>query len=326
MLLSIIIVSYNTQKLTLEAVQAVTKSLESSSTLKMATEIIIVDNDSHDQSVDLLKQLKKELTVPLIIIENHKNVGFAAANNQAIKIGHGSFFLFLNSDTVIQNHALDQLMATWLETPDNQRTAGLSSHAGELDHLGILAATLVNADGSPQTQGGSFPSLLTLAVHMLLLDDLPLIGKWLPSTQHTGKSQSQSKITGKLRQQDWVGATAMMVKKEVFAEIGTLDEKIFMYGEDVEFCMRAKAHHWDIAVHRQAVITHLGSASSSSENAILGELKGYVYIWTKHKPFWQLTIIKSLIKVGCLLRMVIFGTILGNATKASIYLRAWESI
>jgi GT2 family glycosyltransferase len=118
----------------------------------------------------------------------------------------------------------------------------------------------------------------------------------------------------------------MMIRKAVFSEVGLLDENIFMYGEDVEFCLRARSHHWDVAIDTQAVVTHLGSASSSSVRAIEGELKGYLYIWSKHGPLWQLPLVKLILKAGCVLRWLVFGTMAKQPEKAQAYARIWQQL
>jgi len=220
-----------------------------------------------------------------------------------------------------------------VKTFDKQKidspTATLSSYHGKLDKLGILTSTLLNTDKSHQPQGGSFPNLLSLTSHMLLLDDLPIIGKFLPSTQHTGLSGHASNPPAsklKLIQKDWVGATAMMIRKEVFDEVGLLDDNIFMYGEDIEFCIRAKDHHWDIAIHPQAKVVHLGSASSSADNALRGEFKAYQYIWAKHKPLWQTPILNIFLKLGCCLRIFLFGTILRQTNRSNVYKKILKNL
>ena len=165
---------------------------------------------------------------------------------------------------------------------------------------------------------------------MFFLDDLPFFGKYFPSTQQTGKNfqrlSSPAEDNLRLQKMGWVGGTAMMIRKEVIDEIGLLDEKIFMYAEDIEFCVRARDHHWDIAIHPQAYITHFGSASSSSENAILGEIRGYLYIWAKHKPFWQMNIVRSLLVIGVYLRIFLFGVLLRDSKRANIYKKAISSL
>lgn len=317
MLLSIVIVSYNTAKLTVQAVQSAIADIQQSGLLKSQSEVIVIDNNSADESVAILKNLAKTSPIPLMVITRKTNDGFAVANNDGIRRAKGHYVLLLNSDTIVHAHSLERLVTAMEEHPVNDLTSTTRSQRGKLDRLGILAAALSNPDGTSQPQGGSFPTLTSLACHMLMLDDLPVIGQWLPSTQHTGKRTPSATAQDTLRQQDWVGGTAMLVRRQVIDEIGDLDEGIFMYGEDVEFCLRAQQHHWDVALHPAAEITHYGMASGSSAKALAGELAGYLYIWAKHKPHWQQPIARILIKLGILLRTLIFGTM--NPEKARLY-------
>ena len=327
MILSIVIVSYNTQLLTLEAVRSAWKDAQNSSVLKDKTEIFVVDNNSSDDSV---KTLKDTFGSKITIIENKQNVGFAKANNQGIEKASGTYILLLNSDTLVQQGALENLVKAMEDHELSDSTAHLESSYGRLDKLGILAATLLNEDGTIQPQGGSFPRLISLFCHMAMLDDLPLIGRLFPSTQHTGLRQTEKLIyrtqDHRLIRRDWVGATAMLIRKALIDEIGMLDENIFMYGEDVEFCLRAKHHHWDVAIHPLAKITHIGSASGSSTNAILGELKGYQYIWAKHKPLWQQPLARLILKMGALQRQLVFGTIARDTKRQKAYQQALEEL
>ncbi len=336
MLLSVIIVSYNTAELTVQTLQSLEADLSTSKDLLKKTEVFVVDNNSADDSVKQISKYARASAVPIKLITNAKNLGFAGANNQALRAAQGKYIFLLNSDTIVQLGTIPKLISAFELTPDTA-TAVLSSQPKTLDHLGILAATLLNQDGTVQSQGGSFPSLSTLFFHMSLLDDLPILGKLLPSTQHTGLRTSQRAHVGMednlenapekpdLLQTDWVGGTALMIKRDVIDEIGLLDEKIFMYGEDVEWCMRAKAHHWDVAIHNAAYVTHLQSQSSGSENALRGELLGYLYIWSKHKPLWQLPLVKGILLFGVLVRIVLFS-LLNQRTKAQQYLRILHSI
>lgn len=315
MKLSIIIVSYNTSDLTIQTLDSVVASLKDDTKLLSTTELFIVDNDSKDDSVSRVKSWKRDHKVPLTIIENKENLGFAKANNQAIKQAKGELILFLNSDTIIQKGALSQMVDDF--QPIDNTTSVLESAGDKIDRLGILAPRLLNTDKTHQPQGGNFPNLLTLFIQMTMLDDLPMIGKYLPSTQHTGKSDRE-KTVSKLKARDWVGGTAMMIRKEMIDDIGDLDENIFMYGEDTEYCLRAKKHLWDVAIDHRAKVIHLGSASSSSDKAIKGELKAYLYIWGKHMPIWQLDVARFIIKLGLLLRVILFS-ILPKPKKRKLY-------
>lgn len=322
MILSIITVSYNTKDLTLQTLETAIKEVNSSKKLKDQTEIFVVDNDSKDGSPKACEELLKKLKFPHYrVFTNKENLGFARANNQATEIAKGKYIILLNSDTITHKGGLSLLVEAMEKNGIGEISAN-SEDSGELDKLGIIAPTLLNPDGSIQNQGGSLPSLGTVAAQMLFLDDIPFIGKFFPSTQHTGMSDfafaSYDENTPKLISKGWIAGTAMMIRKELIDDIGMLDGNIFMYGEDQEYCMRARNHHWDIAIHPKAKITHFGCASSSSRNAIHGEFKGYLYIWKKHMPTWQLPILKTILYVGAVLRQVIY-TLRGKETPASIY-------
>ncbi len=322
LLLSISIVSYNTRALTLQTITTVLAACAHSPELQKGTEIIVVDNNSNDGSLEALQELAaKEKSVS--VIANTTNAGFAKANNQAILASKGTFILLLNSDTEVAPDALQQLLTTMGATEKTMATALRDAHPNKLDNLGILSAALFNPDLSPQSQGGDLPTLTSLKNHFLFLDDLPFIGKLLPSTQHTGNNQ-HNQSTEQPTLMGWVAGTAMLVRRSVFAQIGLLDEAIFMYGEDMEFCLRAAKHHIDCAIDQKAHVIHLQSASSGSANALLGEIRGYLYIWSKHKPLWQYPFLKAILFVGCFVRWVVFGTIKKNTHKASIYTQAMK--
>jgi len=325
MKLSIITVSYNTKDLTLQTLSSAIKEINSSKLLKNQTEIFVVDNDSKDGSPQACEKLLKELKFPHYkVFANKENLGFARANNQATEAAKGEYIILLNSDTITQKGGLSLLVETMDKNGINEQTAN-HSNSGNFDKLGIIAPTLLNPDGSIQNQGGSLPTLATVAAQMLFLDDIPFLGRFFPSTQHTGMSdfafQSYDENTPKLISKGWIAGTAMMIRRELIDDIGMLDGNIFMYGEDQEYCMRARHHHWDIAIHPKAKITHFGQASSSSRNAIHGEIKGYLYIWKKHKPTWQLPLLKMIIFKGCLLRQIIY-TLRGQTVPATIYKEA----
>ena len=325
MILSLITVSYNTKELTLQTLETAIKEINASKILKDQTEIFVVDNDSKDDSPKACEKLLKKLKFPHYkVFANHENLGFARANNQATEIAKGKYIILLNSDTITHKGGLSLLVEALEKSDIREETANLTS-SGKLDKLGIIAPTLLNPDGSIQNQGGSLPSLKTVAAQMLFLDDIPFFGRFFPSTQHTGMSDfaftSYSEDNPKLISKDWVAGTAMMIRREVIDDIGMLDGNIFMYGEDQEYCMRARHHHWDIAIHPKAKITHFGCASSSSKNAIHGEFKGYLYIWKKHMPTWQLPILKTILWTGAFLRQVIY-TLGGKKIPATIYKEA----
>ena len=101
--LSIIIVSFNTKKILKDCIESVVKT-----TKKIKYEIIVVDNDSKDGSVELLRKLAKKY--PIRIIANKNNAGFGIANNQGAQIAKGKYILFLNSDTIVKKNVLGEMI------------------------------------------------------------------------------------------------------------------------------------------------------------------------------------------------------------------------
>jgi hypothetical protein len=126
--------------------------------------------------------------------------------------------LLLNSDTVVQKEP-SKLGLNFYIHPVQLATATTQGSEKIIDYLGILSPTLINPDGSLQPQGGSRLSLCAIFNQMFFLDDIPLIGKFLPSTQQTGRSQQLNKkqLHNKQREQTnlirkaWVAGTAMMI-------------------------------------------------------------------------------------------------------------------
>lgn len=321
MILSIIVVSYNTRDITLQTLESAIADLRQAKLLDQ-TEIFVVDNNSQDDSVEAIRKYLQPAKVTHTVIANKDNKGFGSANNQGIKKSRGKYVILLNSDTITQPGAFETLVETFENNPIDETTAHLSSFGQKKsDRLGIIAPMLLNTDLTMQAQGGNFPTLLSLTSHLLFLDDLPIIGSLLPSTQHTGRNTKMRLSDTALTPVDWLGGTAMMIRREVINEIGLFDKNIFMYGEDIEYCLRAKNHHWDIAIQPNAKIVHLANASAGSENALTGEIKGYVYLWAKFKPSWQRPVVKLILWLGALLRMLLFATIARNSRKAGIYAR-----
>ncbi|MBU0979054.1 MAG: glycosyltransferase family 2 protein [Patescibacteria group bacterium] len=321
-LLSVVIVSYNTATLTKQCLLSVIKEVTNSHLLKHKTEIIVVDNASTDDSVIAIGSLISHPQTRVThnapsqpkkhkFIQNPTNLGFARANNQALAGARGEYFLLLNSDTLVKPGSLEKLV---------QNMNWAQSHS----RIGLLAGNLLNKDGSVQHQGGALPNLWTLKTHMLLLTKLPILGRWLSSTQNQSAlyQNTLSSPHGQLHVQGWVGGAALLIPKEVYQKIGPLDENIFMYGEDTEYCLRAKRAGFLSAIDQSAPITHLGFASSSSSQALIGEMTGLLYIFKKHAPCWQLPLVYRLLIIGCYIRIALFGLIGLDKNKAQTYKRA----
>lgn len=312
MKLSIIIVSYNTCKLTLQTVRSIVQAVDKKSSLYQNYEMIVVDNNSHDQTVEKLKKLKLK---NLKVVNSGDNLGFGRANNLGFKYATGQLILFLNSDTMVAKGALEILTDFYLARWQRERN--------QKKKLGLLACGLQNQDGSWQPQGGDLPSLLTIATAMFFLDDIPGIGRLLPSVQHTGRRfDAREMQRGEFFTKGWVAGTAVMIHRDIWTDFGGWDEKIFMYGEDQELSYRLHQQKFYHGILPTAVVTHLGSASSGSAFALHGEIKGYLYFFQKYKSRQQWDWLKLILWLACWLRACVFTFIRPDQKRADVYIQA----
>ncbi|MBC7930736.1 MAG: glycosyltransferase family 2 protein [Rubrivivax sp.] len=238
--LSIIIVNWNGGGLlrrTVESVVACPPSLE--------YEIVVVDNASTDDSLALLRT--SEEVAPLIasgrlrVVENADNLGFGKANNQAFALTASPFLFLLNPDTEVTPGSIDKLIATVSSGP----------------RVGMAGPKLVNVDGSLQVSvwrnpPAAWEMLLTgFRLHKLLprrvRGELLLADQW---------DYSRRRAVGML------GGSAMMVRREVIAQVGGFDERFHMYGEDNEWCLRITRAGWQLVFEPEALVMHHGAASS----------------------------------------------------------------
>lgn len=290
--LSIIIVSYNS----LDLLKNCLNSIFSQDYQDI--EVIIVDNASEPSPAKLLT--KKFPSVKLI--QNKKNLGFAKANNIGIKKSKSDYTLLLNSDTLVVKNALPSM----IEFMDNH------------PRVAIASPQLTNLDGSTQSNGGSLPRLSNIAAWMLFIDDLPIIKNIFPSYHRNSSYYQKTRSTG------WVSGAAMVLRPQALDEIGPLDENIFMYGEDTDLCLRAHQKNWQVSTVSEAKVTHLAHGSGAKSLALVKEFQGLKYLFSKHKPKWEAPILTLLLKLGALLRLTIFGTILRDKTRYEIYKQAFK--
>lgn len=289
-ILSIIIVSYNTADITIDCLNSILKDKGLKET---PYEIIVVDNNSKDDSIKKIENFQKLNKCLLKIIKNKDNAGFGKANNQGIKIAVGNYILLLNSDTIILHSAISQSL-DWL-----------SSHP----ECSICTAQLLNKDGTIQASGGFFPTLSNVFTWCLSLDDLPLINRIIkPLHPHTPTFYTGDKFYTKDHCQDWVTGAFMLTKKPLLDKTNGFDENYFMYGEEVELSFRIKKatpnnQVWYLVGPQ---IVHFGGASATNRlDPILNEYKGILSFFKKHRPNWQYPIVKFLLKINAFTRFVI---------------------
>ncbi len=286
--LSILIVNYKTKDITRQCLESVLASKT-----HYTFEIILVDNQSADGSVEALTKKFPKIT----IVASHENGGFAKANNLAAKKAIGEYVWLLNSDTIIAPDTIEKLL-----------------DAAYKKHSYVASCKLLNQDGTIQPQGGALPSLGRIALWMLNLDRFA-------ATKDIYQNYRIEPFKHD-HEPEWLGGTALLVRRDLYQSLAGLDEHFFMYGEDVEFCLRVKAGHFPIHYFAAPTVVHLGQASGNSQKAILGEFAGLKYIYQKHQPPVTLFWLRVLLKTGALLRTIMY-TFTGNSNRRDSYAKAF---
>lgn len=285
---SIIVVSFNTKKLLDDCIGAVVATLKNT---KLRAEIIVVDNASIDGSVALLHKKYPEV----IRIENKENVGFGKANNQGIKKSRGEHILLLNSDTIVQEFAIEKLVRFSQSHPDV-----------------FVGPKLYNADGTIQTSCGPFFTLpVVFAVLFLKGDYNGLTRQSPPNTRYV----------------DWVSGACIMAPKKLFWNDLLFDEGIFMYMEEVDLLMRARAKGYRTMFCHESHITHLGGGSSTNKRKgpVLNIYRGFLYVYKKHYSNLSLWVLHVMLKLKAVIAIAL-GRLTGSRELVSTYEEAFQLV
>ena len=228
-MISIIILSWNTRALLAQCLDSIE---EHKGDIQLET--IIVDNASTDGSQAMLKEKYPQI----VLITNTQNVGFAKANNQAMHIARGDYFLLWNSDAFATPGAIQNLLRLAEKEPK----------------AGIVGAQLRNADNSFQASHSPFPNQWR---ELLILTGLgrAFLGRFYPSLGPEEEKGPQMV--------DYVEGACLLVRRQAFQEVGGLDEGYFMYAEEVDWCYTMAKHGWQVWYQPEARVIHLGGASST---------------------------------------------------------------
>jgi GT2 family glycosyltransferase len=253
--LDIIIVSYNARadlERCLHSLHAAPPS--------MPHRIIVVDNASTDGSVQAVRSAWPGVEV----LDMGRNAGFAAANNAGIRAGHGELILLLNSDTIVPAGAIDALAARLLAERD----------------VAAAGPRLVDGEGRAEW---SFGRMLTprrelgrMTLHALYTRRVP------------GVTTFVERATRRESYPDWVTGACLLVRRAAAEQAGLLDERYFMYEEDVDFCAALRARGGRILFAPAIEVVHLGGRSARSAPAAtrLAYHRSHAAFYAKHDPRW----------------------------------------
>ena len=261
--LSIIIVNYNAGRLLKECIDSIYKE---STTIPF--DVWVVDNYSQDNSITMIKEYFPQVNV----IENKENVGFARANNQAIAKCTGDYILILNPDTLILQNALEKII----------------NFMGENPTVGICGCKVLNEDGTLQL--ACRRSIPAPGVAFFRLTGL---SRLFPNSKTMAKYNLTYLDPDNPHEVDAVSGAFLMIRKKVVDKIGTLDENFFMYGEDLDFCIRTKKAGWIVMYFPGAqIIHHKGECSRTNSRKAAFEFYRAMYLFHKKhfaRNYWPTT-------------------------------------
>jgi GT2 family glycosyltransferase len=248
MSVSIIIVNYKSIALLLDCLRSI---YQFSSAQQI--EVIVVDNDSGDESETILAQAYPQVRW----IQMGYNAGFARANNEGIKQATRELVLLLNPDTIILKDAI-------------------AICAERLKNAAYIAASaqLLNEDGTPQITGNFF--MKGGLNHLMALPYAGRFIRWLGYTLKVKKT-NVPEATGAV-EVDWINGAFLMVKKEAIKKAGLLDEDFFLYSEEIEWCSRL-CKLGKLCVYGDLQVIHLQGATANTTFASEGQ--GYYRLHDK---------------------------------------------
>lgn len=255
--LSIVIVNYNTAPLLFNCLCSIYENFP-----KPEWEIIVVDNNSLDHSVEMLREKFKQVQ----IINNKVNAGFAAANNQGAAQSSGEYVLFLNSDTLVCPQSLPKMIEF------------MAGH----EKVGAMGPLLIGPAGKIiQMSWGWHPSFF---------------GEMLQK-YFTPENVQQSKLVNtlvkllqkKVRPVAHVAGAGLLVRQKAFAAAGGFDQNLALYFEEPDLCYRLSQAGWKIVFNPEIKIVHLlgQTAQNIWQKKKLIYRQSQLYFYRKHASFWE---------------------------------------
>lgn len=276
---SICIVNWNTKELLRECLKSIKER-----TAGLAYEIIILDNDSRDESVQMVKSDYPEC----LIVESKENLGFARGNNEAVKNASGKYIFYLNPDTELITNAICGMFFF------------LEKHAD----FGAVGCQLVTSAGQIQyTCARTFPSPLNQ------FSLLAMLNKLFPQSRQLSTVEMDYWDHADSREIDCLSGACIMARQHIIDRLNGFDEAFFMYAEDVDLCYRISSEGWKIYyLAEERIFHHEGASTKKKANrhfsAIMQRASNY-YFLTKHFGRIKALKYRAAVGVGSIIRLFV---------------------
>jgi len=287
--ISIVIVNYRVKNLLERCLTSISQSTDGSS-----CEIIVVDNNSKDGSVELLRQNFPEVK----LIENQQNRGFPFACNQGIEKSSGRYVLLLNPDTIFPENGLKKVLDFMDSNPE----------------AGICGPKMVDIRGNLLYSCRSFPSFLTS-----ISSSQSFLFRLFPRNPLSKRYLLKDLNHSQIQEVDWVSGSCLLARKKMLERIGLLDESYFIYVEDVDLCYRAHKAGWKIFYLPEVTFVHQ-VGQSTSQNRLKSQLEHHKSMWIFFKKHFQPNpLVKVFVFFGILARLIFvsFSLIIYRRSKGS---------
>ncbi|HSI13298.1 MAG TPA: glycosyltransferase [Chthoniobacter sp.] len=276
--ISAILVNYNTRDMTLECLRSLWSEVGD-----IPAEVIVVDNASTDGSAEAIAQEFPDVK----LIRNERNAGFAAGNNLAFRVARGRFFLIINTDAFLKPGALSHLLDFCERNPK----------------VGFAGPRLLNRDGSLQHSCFRFPSPLQCWLENLWVPlffrDHPVLGdyyRWDYASE---------------REVDFVSGACILARREVYEEVGGLDERFFMYQEETDWQRRAWSAGWRVCFTPDAEVVHYGGESGRGNSQRINQhfFESLDRYELKHHGFAGFLLMRMAMLLGCSIRAALWALV-----------------
>lgn len=224
--------------------------------LGMPAEVIVVDNNSSDGTAEMVKERYPEVK----FVRSSENLGFARANNLGILVSTGRYLALINPDVKLLPGCIEGTLA-----------------ALDSDHgIGVVGPQMLDADGSVQRSGMRFPGLWNS------ITDAFVLHRFFGRRAYFGGHSMTDFAWDERREVDVLNGWFWVIRREAIDDVGLLDERFFMYGEDLDWCKRFWAAQWKVVFEPRASAIHYGGGSSTQ-----APIRFYLELHRANLQYWQ---------------------------------------
>lgn len=259
MKLTIVILNYKTPDLVIDCLESLQNQVNPE-----AHKVVVVDNNSQDDSAVIIQDKINEANWSkwVIFLPSPVNGGFSAGNNLGIKSEKSEYYLLLNSDIIVCDNAIEKMLKAIEEKPD----------------VGIVSPRLQYSDGVAQISCFKYKSPISefidaartgILTNLLKTYNVPI------------------NVSNETTYPQWTSFACVLIRGDVFRDVGLMDEGYFMYFEDIDFCRRTNNAGWKIMNTPHAKIIHLRGGSSSVKSSMTENKKVPAYYYKSRSRYFK---------------------------------------